>query len=111
MSSLRILICSRRWQQSTVAEESTKEAVNTIARGMPVDCGVPVVTNSCVFYFSHARLWVRTAHPAFPPPSFQPEDVLPVKPGRGQPREGEVVRAVVLCIMLRDPRTVMPGLE
>jgi hypothetical protein len=30
----------RRWQESPVAGESTKEAVKTIARGMPGDSGV-----------------------------------------------------------------------
>jgi hypothetical protein len=29
----------RRWQKSPVTGESTKETVNTIAQGMPADCG------------------------------------------------------------------------
>ena len=33
----------------------------TIARGMPGDSGEPVVTTSCAFYFSHARLRVHRA--------------------------------------------------
>ena len=34
---------------------------NTIARGMPGASGEPVVTTSCAFYFSHARLRVHRA--------------------------------------------------
>jgi len=34
----------RRWQPSMVTGESTKETVKTIARGMPGDSGVTVVT-------------------------------------------------------------------
>src|SRR5579863_9392886 len=44
-----------RWQTSPVTEESSKETVKTIARGMPDVSGVTVVTNACVFYH-HARL-------------------------------------------------------
>src|SRR4030088_1231052 len=40
----------RRWQTSPVTGESTKETVKTIARGMPGDPGVTVVTNSRVYY-------------------------------------------------------------
>src|ERR1700674_3208432 len=36
---------------------------------MPADCGVPVVTTLVYFFILHARLRVRTAHPAFPAPS------------------------------------------
>jgi hypothetical protein len=36
---------------------------------MPGWAGVPVVTMLVCFYFSHARLRVRTSHPAFPAPS------------------------------------------
>src|ERR1700730_15155736 len=68
-SSLRYVFRRRRWQKSPVTGESTKETVKTIAQGMPVDGVVPVVTNSCVFLLSHARLWVLAKHPAFPAPS------------------------------------------
>src|SRR5579863_5979753 len=44
-----------RWQTSPVTEESSKETVKTIARGMPDVSGVTVVTNARVFYH-HARL-------------------------------------------------------
>jgi len=33
-----------------VTGESTKETVKTIARGMPGDSGVTVVTNACAYY-------------------------------------------------------------
>jgi len=69
VSSLREMFRGRRWQQSPVTGESAKEIVKTIAQGMPVDGGGPVVTTLVCFFISHARLWVRTAHPAFPAPS------------------------------------------
>jgi hypothetical protein len=59
----------RWWQKSPVTRESSKETVKTIARGMPADGGVPVVTTLVCFFISHARLWVRTTRPAFPAPS------------------------------------------
>jgi hypothetical protein len=40
----------------------------TIAQGMPVDCGVPVVANACAFY-TCTRGRGCNAHPAFPAPS------------------------------------------
>ena len=46
----------RRWQESPVTGETTKETVKTTAQGMPVDCGVPVVTTLVCFPFLHARL-------------------------------------------------------
>ena len=39
----------RGWQKSPVTRESAKETVKTLARGMPGDSGVTVVTNSRVF--------------------------------------------------------------
>src|ERR1700680_2937236 len=42
--------CGRRWQQSPVTGESTKETVKTIARGKPDDPVEPVVSNSCAFF-------------------------------------------------------------
>jgi hypothetical protein len=50
----------RRWQESPVTEESSKETVKTIARGMPGVSGVTVVTNARVFYH-HARLRAHQA--------------------------------------------------
>jgi hypothetical protein len=35
--------------------------VKTIAQGMLGISGEPVVTNSCVYFISHARLWVQRA--------------------------------------------------
>jgi hypothetical protein len=52
-SSWRKQFCRRRWQTSPVTEESAKETVKTIARGMPGDSGVTVVTILvCSFYFA-----------------------------------------------------------
>jgi hypothetical protein len=42
--------------KSPVTEESPKETVKTIARGMPGEPGVTVVTTLVCFLFSHARL-------------------------------------------------------
>jgi hypothetical protein len=43
----------RRWQKSPVTEEITKETVKTIARGMPGETGVTVVTTLvCSLYFA-----------------------------------------------------------
>jgi hypothetical protein len=51
----------RRWQKSPVTGESTKEAVKTIARGMPGDSGVTVVTMLVCFFILHARLRAQRA--------------------------------------------------
>jgi hypothetical protein len=56
VSSLAEISARRRWQESPITGEITKETVKTIARGMPGVSGVTVVTNSCAYYFSHARL-------------------------------------------------------
>jgi hypothetical protein len=53
VSSWRKKFRRRRWQESPVAEESAKQTVKTIARGMPGDSGVTVVTNSCAYLFAH----------------------------------------------------------
>src|SRR5205807_10045837 len=41
----------RQWQESPVTGESAKETVKTIARGMPGDAGVTVVTMLVCFLF------------------------------------------------------------
>jgi len=63
----------REEAQATVARkpitgEITKETVKTIARGMPGDPGVTVVTNACAFY-QYTRGCGRIERPAFPAPS------------------------------------------
>jgi hypothetical protein len=57
----------RRWQESPVTGESTKEAVKTIARGMPGDSGVTVVTNACAFYTTHAAAGAPSARHSLRP--------------------------------------------
>src|SRR6266581_1124415 len=52
----KTISAGRRWQNSMVTEESTKETVKTIARGMPGDSGVTVVTMLVCFFTLHARL-------------------------------------------------------
>jgi len=48
---------SRRgwWQESPITRETTKETVKTIARGMPGDTGVTVVTLLTCFLYLHVR--------------------------------------------------------
>ena len=53
--------------KAPVTEESAKETVKTIARGMPGVSGVTVVTNARVYYTT--RGCGRTKRPAFPAPS------------------------------------------
>ena len=53
-SSVAEVSARRRWQESPVAEESAEESVKTIARGMPGDSGVTVVTNACAYLTAHA---------------------------------------------------------
>jgi hypothetical protein len=53
-SSRRRQLRRRGWQTSPVTRESAKETVKTIARGMPGDSGVTVVTTLvCFFIFAH----------------------------------------------------------
>jgi hypothetical protein len=52
----------RRWQESPVAGESTKETVKTIARGMPGDFRCDL-TNACALYHYHCTRGYR-AHRA-----------------------------------------------
>jgi hypothetical protein len=69
-SSWRKRFRRRRWQTSPVTGESTEETVKTIARGMPGDPGVTVVTNARAFYHT-TRGCGRTRRPAFPAPSLE----------------------------------------
>jgi hypothetical protein len=52
-----------------VTGESTKETVKTIARGMPGDSGVTVVTTLVCFILFRTRGCGRIKRPAFPAPS------------------------------------------
>jgi len=62
-------ICQRRWQTSPVTEESAKETVKTIARGMPGASGVTVVTLLVCSHFLRTQGCGRIERPAFPAPS------------------------------------------
>src|SRR6266487_6983461 len=58
----KTISAGRRWQNSMVTEESTKEAVKTIARGMPGDFRCDRGDYARVLCFiSHARLRVHQA--------------------------------------------------
>src|SRR6266571_5475395 len=65
----KTISAGRRWQNSMVTEESTKEAVKTIARGMPGDSGVTVVTTLVCFILFRTRGCGCIKRPAFPAPS------------------------------------------
>src|SRR5258708_27011481 len=53
-SSLAELSARRRWQESPVTGESTKETVKTIAQGRPGESGGPVATTLvCYQHFAH----------------------------------------------------------
>jgi hypothetical protein len=64
---LRIAACDGG-NKARLTEEITKETVKTIARGMPGDTGVTVVTMLVCFFISHTRLRAQRG-PAFPAPS------------------------------------------
>jgi hypothetical protein len=53
--------CAQKLQKSPVTGESTKETVKTIARGMPGDSGVTVVTMLVCFVLFCTRGWARRA--------------------------------------------------
>src|SRR6202030_2820603 len=57
---LRIAACDGG-NKARLTEEITKETVKTIARGMPGDTGVTVVTMLVCFFISHTRLRAQRA--------------------------------------------------
>jgi hypothetical protein len=62
------IIRKRRWQESPVTGESSKETVKTIARGMPGDPGVTVVTMLvCFFTFAHKAAGAPSARHSLRP--------------------------------------------
>ena len=63
----RDVSCERRWQPSKGHRGERDISRKTIAQGMPVDCGLPVVTTVCFLPMHTGRGCV--AHPAFPAPS------------------------------------------
>ena len=54
-----------------VTEESPKETVKTIARGMPDESGVTVVTISCAFYFCTRGRGASSARHSLRPLNFR----------------------------------------
>ena len=74
-----VVLAPRRWSQvggSNSAGDGGKRArspgstfigVKTIARGMPGDPGVTVVTNSCAFYFAREAMGAASARPSLRP--------------------------------------------
>jgi hypothetical protein len=79
----------RRWQESPVTEESTKETVKTIACG---NAGRFRCTRCCSCAFYHSKCTRDrgcSGHPAFPTPSLGAKDF--VKSSGATRREDEVV--------------------
>jgi hypothetical protein len=59
----------RRWQESPITGEITKETVKTTARGMPGVSGVTVVTTLvCFFHFAHKAAGASSARHSLRPP-------------------------------------------
>jgi hypothetical protein len=56
-------------KKASVTEESAKETVKTIARGMPGEPAVLVVTTLVCFFILHAGPRALAKRPAFPAPS------------------------------------------
>jgi hypothetical protein len=55
-------------KRNSSPRRARRKPFQPLRAGMPGVSGVPVVTGSCAFYHSHARLRVHR-HPAFPTPS------------------------------------------
>ena len=70
-----------------VTGESTKETVKTIARGMPGETGVTVVTTLVCFILFRTRGRGRIKRPAFPAPSILLGEQFLQKLGRIAPRD------------------------
>jgi hypothetical protein len=75
----------RRWQQSPVTGESTKETVKTIVQGMPAEPGEPVVTTRVLFTL-HTRLRVHRT-PGIPCALRYLRDMAPGIPSGASRRE------------------------
>ncbi len=72
VSSFAELSARRRWQESPVTGESTKETVKTIARGMPGVSGVTVVTTLvCFLIFAHKAAGAASARHSLRPLIFE----------------------------------------
>ena len=71
-SSRQVVTCRRQWQESPVTGESAKETVKTIARGMPGETGVTVVTMLvCFFIFACEAAGASRARHSLRPLMFQ----------------------------------------
>ena len=76
----------RRWQESPVTGESTKQAVKTIAQGKLGVSGGPVVTTLVCFLHLHTRLRVQRAS-GFPCALCFLGRMVHAQPGRIAPRD------------------------
>src|SRR6266568_6252315 len=95
-----------------VTEESTKETVKTIARGMPGFSGEPVVTTLVCFILFRTRDCGCSERPAFPAPSVFFGRTVFAKLGRIVPRECAVVfemRRHCDCLRMAAPRVARKG--
>jgi len=95
-----MMIRKRRWQESPVTGESTKETVKTIARGMPGETGVTVVTTLvCSFYFACEAAGASCARHSLRPRCSR---VAVINSGALASRESELVSPAFLRPILRD---------
>ena len=94
VSSLRMQVRRRRWQESPVAGESTKETVKTIARGMPGDFRrdrgdyARVLTSP----FAREAAGASSARHSLRP-LIEEGGIFKIKLGRIRPRDREAVSA------------------
>jgi hypothetical protein len=92
VSSFAKQFARRRWQESPVTGESSKETVKTIARGMPGDSGVTAVTMLvCFFIFAREAAGATSARHSLRP--LIPEGWMLAYLGRITPRDREGVAA------------------
>ncbi len=77
---VRVKARGRRWQTSPVHRGEHEVSRKTIARGMPGETGVTVVTTLVYFVFYRTRGCGRIKRPAFPAPSVSEEPDLKAKP-------------------------------
>ncbi len=95
----------RRWQTSPVTGESTKETVKTIARGMPGQTGVTVVTMLvCFFIVAYEAAGALDARHSLRPL------ISEAKESSSKPRARRAA-GMRRCLSTSRPRSVvMPGL-
>jgi hypothetical protein len=116
----RVVLAPRRWRSSSrrrfkrLAGDGGKKARspgrsrisrNTIAQGMPVVAGEPVVANACAFCCTRGRGSI--GHPAFPAPSSSNEGGLSGQLGRNRAARTRMLVSPAIT----SPQTSRPLLD